>query len=99
MLAPWPTKNDVVTVSLLCFTGFSVLSGATAVVMVYLPLTGVQVPIVIGLDDAPAASDPLWLPDNDATVVPLLSLTTMVSACEPVPDAMLPWFFTVSVNV
>src|SRR5262245_15226718 len=99
MFAPWPTKNDVVTVLLPCLTAFSVESVATAAVTVYRPLTAVQVPIVIALDDAPAASDPVWVPLNDATVVPLASWTTSVSAWPPVPEAMLPWLRTTSVKV
>src|SRR5262249_33447137 len=99
MLAPWPTKNDVVALLLPCLTAFSIVSEATVVVTVYLPLTAVQVPIVTGPDEAPAASAPDWVPVIDFTVVPLASFTTIVSAWAPLPEAMLPWFFTSSVKV
>src|ERR1043165_143318 len=99
MFAPWPTKNEVFSVLLVCLTDCSAVSAATVVVTVYLPLTAVQVPIVIAGDEAPAASDSVNEPDMDLTVVPLVSLTTIVTPCEPEPEAMLPWFLMVAVNV
>src|SRR5258705_5639204 len=95
MFAPWPTKNELVTVLLVCLTAISKVSTATVVVTVYLPLTAVQVPRLSWLEEAPAASAPLNDPLMDLTVVPLVSLTTMVTACVPDPEAMVPWFLMI----
>src|SRR5689334_8548684 len=98
MFAPWPTNRLVSLVLLPCLMDSSAESTAITVWTVYLPLTAVQVPMFTFVL-APEASDPLNEPFSVVTVAPLLLSSVMVTACEPLPDAIVPWFFTVTVKV
>src|SRR5258705_10181253 len=83
---------------LACFTANSAGSTAITVCTVNFPLTAVQLP-TLTLVEAPGLSDPLKEPLRVATVAPPVLSRVTVTACEPLPDAIVPWFFTVTVNV
>src|SRR5262249_37712991 len=79
-------------------TASSAESTAMTVCTVYLPSAAVQVPMFTFVL-APDASYPLNEPLSVVTVAPLLPTSVVVTACEPLPDAIVPWFLTVTVNV
>jgi hypothetical protein len=98
MFAPWPTNSGVLLVLLPCLILSSLASTATVVRTVYRPLTAVHEPMPTFVV-APGARLPLNEPDSVLTVALFASSRVIVTACEPLAVAIVPWFLTVTVKV